>query len=80
MAEEWKARGGSVRNPEDGPFQTRLLPRKSLSYRSSMRLPMAHEASAFSYDSAVPFHGRIPPFGFHGPASFKWLLDNGKIA
>lgn len=80
VAEEWKARGGSVRNPEDGPFQTRLLPRKSLSYRSSMRLPMAHEASAFSYDSAVPFHGRIPPFGFHGPASFKWLLDNGKIA
>ena len=80
VAEEWKARGGSIRKPEDGAFQTRLLPRKSLSYRSSVRLPMAHEANAFSYDAAVPFHGRIPPFGFHGPAAFKWLLDNGKIS
>ena len=80
VAEEWKARRASIRKPEDGPFQTRFLPRKSLSYRSSARLPMAHEATAFAYDATVPFRGRIPPFGFHGPAAFKWLLDNGKIA
>ncbi|MBR1835783.1 MAG: hypothetical protein IJ783_00705 [Kiritimatiellae bacterium] len=82
VAAEWASRCAS--RPwrpewESGRFCTRELPRRSLSFRSSVRLPMPWEALRFSWDATGPFKGGVPPFGFRGARAFKWLLDNGRI-
>lgn len=80
-AAEWKARGAASpgRGFAENLWYTRTLPRRSLSYRCSARLPTAREALRFAYAGTGPFPGSIPPFGFHGAAAFRALQAAGKV-
>ena len=65
----------------DDYFIGKTLPSFERRYRETIRIASPKEAAAFALEDNIDLHRRLHahPFGFHGPAAFASLLQEGLI-
>lgn len=59
----------------DDIFCTKTLPTRFPEFYASMRWPSSRIAAEFSYEAALPMNRTAAPFGFHGAAAFRELME-----